>query len=77
MKPAELRLKRKLNEVFSIEPNDLGVGWLTASYKKATTFLKTMPFIVIVPFSIMVGIVLYLLLGRFLVRLASILQYGF
>lgn len=77
MKTTEFRLKHKLNEVFILEPNDLHINLLTNWYKKITAHLKTMPFIVIIPCSIIIGIVLYLVLGRFLVKLVTLLQYGF
>lgn len=77
MKTVEYRLKRKLNEVFYVEPNDLGISFLTSLYKRLTAFLKTMPFIFIVPLSLIAGIIFYLILNRLLVRLVTLLQYGF
>lgn len=70
------RLQAKLHEIFVVEPNDLGHPLLTYWYKKTTKFLKTMPFLYIVPFSFIVAILLYVVFGWLVVRLASLLQYG-
>lgn len=77
MTEINLRLKKKLNEIFFIEPNDLGVDFLTFYFKKITIFLKTMPFIYVIPFAFLISLILYLLLGRLLIRLVTFLQYGF
>lgn len=77
MKSINIRLKRKLNDVFMVEPNDLGLNFLTFIYKKTTVFLKTLPFIVIIPVSIIAAVIIYFILGRFAIRLVTILQYGF
>lgn len=70
-------LKRKINEVFIVEPNNLENRWLTSFFKIITLRLKTMPFLLIVPLSLLLVIVLYLIFGHLIVRLASLLQYGF
>lgn len=77
MKDINLRMKQKMNEVFSIETNDLGIWYLTAFFKKFTSYLKTMPFIYVIPFTFLVSIFMYFILGRFLIKLVTILQYGF
>lgn len=77
MKNINFRMKQKMNEVFSIEPNDLGAGFLTIYFKKITAYLKIMPFIYIIPLTLFVSISLYFILGRFLVNLVTLLQYGF
>lgn len=77
MKDINFRMKQKMNEVFSIEPNDLGKGYLTTFFKKITSYLKTMPFIYVIPLTFLVSVALYFILGRFLIKLVSILQYGF
>lgn len=77
MKDINFRMKQKMNEVFSIEPNDLGTGYLTIFFKKITSYLKTMPFIYVIPLTFLVSIFLYFVLGRFLIKLVTILQYGF
>lgn len=71
------RLKNKLDEIYLIEPNDLGYPLLTRFYKRFTVHLKSMPFLLIVPSSIFISMVMYVLLGALLVKLATILQYGF
>lgn len=77
MKTAELRLRQKLNEVFILEPNDLGPRTLTDWYKKITVHLKTKPFIFIIPMSLLSGVGLYFILRQLLIRLVTLLQYGF
>lgn len=77
MREINLRMKQKLNEVFSVEPNDLGVGFLTLYFKKITAYFKVIPFVYIIPFTFLISLILYLLLGRLLIRVATIMQYGF
>jgi len=77
MKTINIRLKKKLKEVFSTEPNDLGVNFLTIYFKKITAYFKIIPFIYVVPFTFLISIILYFLLGRLLVGLVTILQYGY
>lgn len=77
MKEINLRLKRKLNEVFSVEPNDLGTGFFNQNFKKITAYFKTVPFVYVIPLAFLISLILYLLLGRLLIRLVTILQYGF
>ncbi|MDH7476109.1 MAG: hypothetical protein QHH09_01400 [Microgenomates group bacterium] len=70
-------LKNKLNEVFFIEPNDLGWVFLTKFYKKITSYLKTAPFIIIIPLSFFFSFLFYLIFGKLLVKIVNLLQYGF
>jgi hypothetical protein len=77
MKNINFRMKQKMNEVFSIESNDLGFNFLTNYFKKFTAYLKVAPFIYIIPITFLVSISLYFILGRFLVKLVTVLQYGF
>jgi len=72
-----LRMKQKLNEVFSVEPNDLGINFLTYYFKKITVYLKVAPFFYVIPIAFLASIFLYFVLGRFLVKLVTVLQYGF
>lgn len=72
-----LRMKQKLNEVFYVEPNDLGVGFMTNYFRKITAYLKIMPFVYVIPITFLISISLYFLLGRFLIKLVTIMQYGF
>jgi hypothetical protein len=71
------RLQKKLHEVFAIEPTDLSIRPLTRIYKRSTRHLKTMPFIYIIPMAFLVTILLYVVFGHLVVKLASLLQYGF
>lgn len=77
MRAINLRLKKKLNEVFFIEPNDLEVGFLTFYFRKITAYFKVIPFVYIIPFTFLMSVFLYFLFGKLLVRLVTILQYGF
>jgi len=77
MKTINHRLHKKFNEVYSIEPNDLFFKPATTFYKKISSYFKTAPFIIIIPLSFFVAICLYFVFGYFLVRLTTILQYGF
>lgn len=77
MKTVGYRLENKLNEVFLVSPNDLGWKNLTNIYKWLTQYLKQLPFLIIVPLSFLLAIIAYFVLGKLLVRLVTILQYGF
>lgn len=77
MVTSHYKLRHKLEEVYGVSPNDLGNSRLTGIYKRITRFLKTMPFIYIIPFSFLMALSLYLLIGPLLVKLATYLQYGF
>lgn len=77
MKTLNYRFHNKMNEVFSVEPNDLGNKKLTFVYHKITGFLKKMPFIFILPTSFLVAVIIYFLFGFIAIKLVSILQYGF
>ena len=77
MKKINIRLKKKLDEVFFVEPNDLGIDFLTYYFRKTTAYLKIVPFIYIIPFTFLISTLLYFILGKLLVRLVTMLQYGF
>ena len=77
MKTIDYRLKHKLQEVYVLKPNDLGNYRLTALYKTMTSFLKSMPFIYIIPLSTLFSVMLYLAIGTLIVKLTTLLQYGF
>lgn len=77
MKANYLRLKHHLEEVTIVEPNDLGLPFLTRWYRRINVYFKRMPFIVVVPLSVVFALILYTLFGYLVVRLTSILQYGF
>lgn len=77
MKSFNLRLKKKLDEVFFIEPNNLGPEFLTDLYKILTARFKNAPFIIIIPLSLFFASFLYLIFGKLIVRLVTLLQYGF
>jgi hypothetical protein len=71
------RLKQKLEEVYSIQPNDLHFRPVTRIYKLLTRPLKQMPFLFIIPSALATALVMYLMFGHLVVGLVSLLQYGF
>lgn len=77
MKTINWRLKKRLNEVFFIESNDLGLPFLTNVYKILTARFKIAPFIIIIPLSFIFTGLFYLIFGKLIVRIVSLLQYGF
>ncbi len=74
MKAKTVSWDKKINEIFSIEPNDLDWLPLTNFYKRIVSRLKIMPFFIIIPFSILLSIFSYFLLGYFLIKLVSFFQ---
>ena len=77
MKTTANKLKKSLNEVFFIEPNDLGLGFLNYLYKKTTHPLKYAPFIIVIPMAFLAAVAMYFIFGQLLIKLVSLLQYGF
>ena len=77
MNSINFRMKQKMNEVFSVEPNDLGINILTNYFRKITSYFKTAPFILVIPLAILISLFLYIIFGGLLVRLVTILQYGY
>lgn len=77
MKSNIFQLRRKLNEVYVVEPNDLGFPYLTSLYRRINIFFKRMPFIIVVPASLLGALLLSVFFGYLVVRLTSMLQYGF
>jgi len=77
MKSNFISLKNKLHEVSIVEPNDLGFPLLTFFYRRINVYFKKMPFLFIIPASLVSAYLFYAIFGYLAVRLASILQYGF
>ncbi len=77
MKTINYRLRKKFNEVYSLEQNDLVFQPLTFLYRRITHYFKTTPFTIVIPLSFLIAISLYFIFGYLLVRLTTILQYGF
>jgi len=77
MTEINLRLKKKLNEVFSIEPNDLGIDFITFYFKKITAYFKTIPFVYVIPFIFLISLFLFLFLVFFLLIFLKFLHFGF
>jgi len=77
MKTVNYSFNKKINEIFLVEPNELGVNFLTNWYKKLVRYFKKTPFLVLIPLSFFIGYLLYLIFGFLVVRLVNLLQYGF
>jgi len=71
------KLDQELERIFELEPNDLHVPILTYIYKLLTRPLKSLPFVYIIPVSFVVAFLMYLVFGPMVIRLVSLLQYGF
>jgi len=70
-------LKARLDDIYEVEPNNLEfypVSWL---YRAMTRPVKKMPFIFIIPISIVMAVCLYLLFGQLVIKLVTLLQNGF
>lgn len=68
-------LVAKMHEVVSIPPQDLGP--FTFMYKRLVPYFKFYPWRITGAISILFAFSLYLLLGATLVKIVSILQFGF
>lgn len=77
MRTVNYRLSNKLDEVFTLKPNDLGNVKLTFFYHRVTVLFKKMPFIIIIPAAFFLTLIAYFFFGVFLVKLVTLLQYGF
>lgn len=71
-----IKLKKNLDEIYSIPPNDLYFRPATKMYKILTGRLKKMPLLYILPMSFFISATLYLVFGQLVVKLVSLLQYG-
>jgi hypothetical protein len=69
--------KKRLKEINIVEPNDLGIPFLTLIYRRINVFFKTIPFVFVVPISIVGATLVVYVFGLLAVRLVSLLQYGF
>lgn len=76
-KTFSLRVKKRLDEVFLVEPTDFNDYFFTRIYKFLTEPLKNLPFLVIIPFSFILAVLSYFFLGYLIVKIVSLLQYGF
>lgn len=77
MKKAEVKFFKKMDEVFFLEPNNLGSQTLTNFYHSMTSLLKRMPFMVILPLALLVALLFFLNFREMVVRIVTLLQYGF
>ncbi len=72
-----MKLKERFDEVFVVEPNDLGIPILTHWYRVINRYFKKAPFIIVIPASFIMVLLLYGIFGYLIIRLATVLQYGF
>lgn len=72
-----LNFQHKLDEVFWLEPTNLGFSFLTNIYKLLTGQLKTKPLLIIIPVSLIGAIIAYIVLGLSVVKVVTLLQNGF
>jgi len=71
------KLDAQLDRIFELKPNDLHLPFLTNIYKLLTSPLKSLPVVYIIPISLGIAVVIYLVFGPIVVRLVSLLQHGF
>lgn len=68
-------LKKRMMLMSSLPPQEVGI--LTPYWRKVIPHFKTMPLTWLIFTGLFSGFTLWILLGARLVRLVSILQYGF
>lgn len=69
------KLVEEMNQTAIVAPQSLGP--FTFIYKRITPYVKEKPWLALGIIATFLALMLYLLLGPFVVRLASILQFGF
>jgi hypothetical protein len=69
--------QKQIREILTPPPNDLGWAPLTILYKKIVLRLKNLPFIIIIPLSLILSFAIYLVFGYLIVKLVSWLQLSF
>lgn len=70
-------LKRGWREMKVVEPNDLGIPFLNTLYRRSIVWVKSAPFIIIIPLAFAFFIAVAVVSRFFIVRLATFIQYGF
>lgn len=68
-------LVQKMTEISEVTPQQ--VGPFTSVYKRVTPYMKKKPLKVLSISSFIIAGFLYVLLGSFVIKLVSLLQYGF
>lgn len=71
------KLHKRVEDLYSIEPTDLGLPVLNMYYRRMNKYFKTAPFVVIVPITFIFAAGVVFLFGIAAVKLVSILQYAF
>lgn len=72
-----LELKKNVRELYVVPPNDLGIPIFTTWYRSINKYFKSAPFIIIVPLTIALFLVLALISRFLIVNLATFIQYGY
>lgn len=70
-------LKKRYNEIYSLKPQSFRSSYMQGLFNFIARHLKTFPFKVFIPVSMGFAMVLLFIFGVFIVRLVTILQYGF
>ena len=70
-------LHNKIEDVYMVEPNDLGDTRITEIYRSIAARFKVMPFIYVIPVAVVFTFFSYFLFGALIIKLATLLQYGF
>lgn len=74
----DLTYKKLLNQLKTVSVvSPQKVGPLTGIYKKAVSQVKTWPVKVLLPIAFLGGIAFQILFGEKIVKIVSILQYGY
>lgn len=74
MRTYSLNWQKKLKEIYSPPPNDLGWSVFNKIYKKMVFRLKYAPFLYIIPLTFLLVFLLSSIFGYLIVKIVSILQ---
>lgn len=70
-------LKKKVNEAYAVPPTHFNHSLINNLFKLSASSLKSLPFKIMLPLSLFFSLLLYFIFGLIIVRLVSLLQYGF
>ena len=70
-------IKSRINNTYTLMPNDLYWTKITYLYKLFTQPLKSFPFKIYLPISIIIGIFSFFIFRFLIIRLVSLIQFGF
>lgn len=75
--PFTHKLRKRAHEATVVEPNDLGIPFLTVVYRSINGYFKHIPFVFVIPLALVFALLILFIFGVVGVRLVSLLQYGF